>query len=399
MNTEHGTHPSLFKSYWMAGFEGATHINSTGKRLDMVASTQHDIQVDSDYAMLRDVGIQVVRESVRWHLIERGGQFDFSSLLPMLRAANEHGVQVNWTLCHYGWPDDLDVFSPSFVHRFERFVGEVARFVADHSNAEPFYSPINEISFICWAICHSSTMYPYARHGKGRDHELKRQLVRAAIAAVEAIWEVDPRARIVHVDPIIHVIAPPGRPDLEDAARAMRNSMYESWDMLCGSRDEDLGGDAKYLDIIAVNYYHTNQWEYLTNDRLFWHLKDPRRLPLHCLLQEVYERYRVPMIIGETSHVGIGRGEWIKEIAAEACKAQQLGVPLEGICLYPIIDRTDWDNDHHWHNSGLWDVQPDPDGLLRRVIDEPYLRDLQDAQRLLAQEECKYRPPSQAQTS
>jgi hypothetical protein len=205
---------------------------------------------------------------------------------------------------------------------------------------------------------------------------------------------VDPRARIVHVDPIIHVIAPPGRPDLEEAARATRNSMYESWDMLRGSRDEDLGGDPKYLDIIAVNYYHTNQWEYLTNDRLFWHLKDPRRLPLHCLLQEVYERYRVPMIIGETSHIGIGRGEWIKEIAAEACKARQLGVPLEGICLYPIIDRTDWDNDHHWHNSGLWDLEPNPSGFLRRVIDEPYLRDLQEAQRLLAQEECKYRPPS-----
>ena len=36
-------------------------------------------------------------------------------------------------------------------------------------------------------------MFPYAR---GRDGELKRQLVRAAIAAAEAIWDVDRRARI-----------------------------------------------------------------------------------------------------------------------------------------------------------------------------------------------------------
>lgn len=245
--------PALLKSFWMAGFEGASHINSSGKRLDMVHSTHHDLLVDSDYAMLCEVGIQVVRESVRWHLIERGGRFDFSSLAPMLRAANEHGVQVNWTLCHYGWPDDLDLFSPDFVHRLARFSAEVARFVADHGNAEPVYSPINEISFICWAVCHSDLMYPYAVHSKGRDNELKRQLVRAAIEAIEAVWEVDPRARIIHIDPIIHIIAPPGRPDLEDAARARRASMFGAWDMLRGSRDEDLGGDPKYLDIIGVN--------------------------------------------------------------------------------------------------------------------------------------------------
>lgn len=380
----------------MAGFEGASHINRSGKRLDMVAATQHDRHIDSDYAMLREVGIQVVRESLRWHLIERYGQFDFSSLLPMLRAANEHGVQVIWTLCHYGWPDDLDLFAPSFVRRFARFAGEAAHFIADHSNAEPFYSPINEISFICWAVCHSATMYPYAIHGKGRDDELKRHLVRATLEAIEALWAVDPRARIVHVDPIIHIIAPPGRPDLEEAARAQRASMFEAWDMLRGSRDADLGGDPKYLDIIAVNYYHSNQWEYLSNDRLFWHLGDPRRMPLHQLLREVYERYRVPLIIGETSHVGVGRGQWIREIADAVCKAQQLGVPMEGICLYPIIDRTDWDNDHHWHNSGLWDLVPDGNGVLQRVIDPPYLADFLEAQRHLSQEECQRHPPPES---
>ncbi|WP_133718532.1 glycoside hydrolase family 1 protein [Methylocaldum gracile] len=392
MTTDHIA-PALLKSFWMAGFEGASHINSSGKRLDMVHSTHHDLLVDSDYAMMREVGIQVVRESVRWHLIERGGRFDFSSLAPMLRAATEHGVQVNWTLCHYGWPDDLDLFSPAFVHRFARFSAEVARFIADHSNAEPVYSPINEISFICWAVCHSDLMYPYAVHSKGRDNELKRQLVRAAIEAIEAVWEVDPRARIIHIDPIIHIIAPPGRPDLEDAARAQRASMFEAWDMLRGSRDEDLGGDPKYLDIIGVNYYHSNQWEYLTNDRLHWHLGDPRRMPLHRLLQEVYERYQVPMIIGETSHVGAGRGQWIREIAEEVCRARQLGVPVEGVCLYPIVDRTDWENDHHWHNSGLWDVEPDEEGVLRRVINQAYLDDFLEAQRHLNRQECKLQHP------
>jgi beta-glucosidase/6-phospho-beta-glucosidase/beta-galactosidase len=152
------SNPTLPKSFWIAGFEGASHINSSGRRLDMVHATQHGRLIDEDYAMLREVGIQVVRESLRWHLIERYGQFDFSSLQPMLDAANRHGVQVIWTLCHYGWPDDVDLFSPKFVPRVIRFVGEVAQYIAERSIAEPLYSPVNEISFICWAICHSDLM-------------------------------------------------------------------------------------------------------------------------------------------------------------------------------------------------------------------------------------------------
>lgn len=380
--------PALFKSFWMAGFEGASHINSSGKRLDMVQATQHDRLVEADYAMLREAHIRVVRESMRWHLIERHGRFDFSTLAPMLRAANAQGVQVLWTLCHYGWPEDLELFSPEFPGRFARFCAAVAGYIADHSNAEPFYSPINEISFICWAVCHSDLMSPYSVGSHGRDDELKRQLVRASIESIEAVWAVDPRARIVHVDPIIHVIAPPGRPDLAEAARRQRDSMFEAWDMLRGSRDGDLGGAPKYLDIIGVNYYHSNQWEYLTNDRLFWHLGDPRRVPLRDLLREVHERYRVPIIVGETSHVGGGRAQWVREIADEVCAARRMGVPLEGVCLYPIVDRTDWENDQHWHNSGLWNVEPDGQGGLRRVADAPYLAELLAAQRRLAQEGC-----------
>jgi UDP-galactopyranose mutase len=120
---------------------------------------------------------------------------------------------------------------------------------------------------------------------------------------------------------------------------------------------------------------------------LHWHLGDPRRMPLSQLLKEVHDRYEVPILIGETSHVGQGRGQWILELADEVCKAQQMGVPLEGICLYPIIDRTDWENDHHWHNSGLWDMEPDDQGVLRRKLYPAYFEDFLKAQRQIAHQE------------
>ena len=66
-------------------------------------------------------GLTTVRETVRWHLVEPSeGRFDFRTLEPMVEAAKRHRLQILWTLCHYGWPDGLDLLSASFVGRFSR---------------------------------------------------------------------------------------------------------------------------------------------------------------------------------------------------------------------------------------------------------------------------------------
>src|SRR5436305_870912 len=109
--------PDLFRSFWIAGFECSSHINSLGVRLDMTAALQHDVCAVEDYRRLREVGIATARDGLRWHLIDRGGAFDWSSWIPMLEAARREGVQVVWDLFHYGWPDNLDIFSAAFVDR------------------------------------------------------------------------------------------------------------------------------------------------------------------------------------------------------------------------------------------------------------------------------------------
>src|SRR6188768_654105 len=154
--------PHVFDSFWMGGFEAATHVNGSGRRLDMIAATEHDVQVDEDYARLRSLGIRTVRDAVRWHLIEDGGRFDFSSLAPMVVAAERHGMQVMWTLLHYGVPEDVDFFDDDFPLRFARFSAEVAQFIRSHSKRLPFYTPINEISFLSWAAGEVGWFSPFA---------------------------------------------------------------------------------------------------------------------------------------------------------------------------------------------------------------------------------------------
>jgi beta-glucosidase/6-phospho-beta-glucosidase/beta-galactosidase len=370
----------LFRSFWLAGFESAYHLNKHGRRIDMLAATQHDTQAEEDYALLRQVGIRTARDGIRWHLVDRGGHYDFSSFAPMHAAARRQGIQAIWTLCHYGSPDGTDILSAAFVERFARYCRAVAEFVAAQSDEIPLYTPINEISFLSWAG-DVGYIYPEAQ---GRGHELKRQLVRATVAGVEAIWSVDPRARIVYVDPLIHVVPPRGRPELEHRAAAQRHGQFEAWDMIAGLREPELGGAPRYLDVMGFNFYHANQWEHPGEGpeaRLRWEdtPRDVRWVPLHRLLADVYARYRRPLFIGETSHFGVGRGAWIAEVADEVLLALEAGVPVEGICIYPILDRPDWDEAAHWHNSGLWDLAPER-GVLERVLNQPYYAALRAAQ-------------------
>jgi beta-glucosidase/6-phospho-beta-glucosidase/beta-galactosidase len=364
----------------MAGFESACHINEAGKRLDMIQATQHDVFVDEDYERLLAFGMRTVRDTVRWHLVERApGTYDFSSLRGQVSSARRHGIQVIWDLCHYGWPDDVGLFLPSFIDRFADFCRATTAYLRGESDEPLFVTPINEISFLSWAAGEVGWFHPFARHRGG---EVKRQLIRAAIAAIEAIWDVDPDSRIVHVEPLIHVVPPKGKPDVDGRAAAYRESQYEAWEMLAGRIAPELGGHPKYLDILGVNFYHDNQWEHPGGEKIHWHIhpRDERWVPFNRLIAEAYERYRRPIFVAETSHVGVGRAEWIHEMTAEICLALERGVPVEGVCLYPILDRFEWDNPKHWHNSGLWDYDHRPDGRFVRVLNDVYADELRRCQ-------------------
>src|SRR6185437_8174390 len=194
---------------------------------------------------------------------------------------------------------------------------------------QPFLAPVNEISFFSWAGGDVAYVNPFAT---GRGPELKRQLVRAALQASDALRSELPRARLVSPEPVIHIVGDPARPDDVRSAEAYRLSMFEAWDMLSGRICPELGGAESYLDIIGVNYYDRNQWwnfgKTITRD-------EPEYRPFHKILEEVYSRYRRPMFVAETGTENAGRPAWLSYIGGEVRTAMDKGVPMHGICLYP----------------------------------------------------------------
>lgn len=344
----------LFQSFVQGGFECSTHRlrpregQQKGRRLDVIAATNHDIYTASDYRQLASHSIRTVRDGLRWHLVEPApGQYDWSSFWPMLEAANKTGTQVIWDLLHYGWPDDIDIWSPKFVDRFARFAANVAQFVKDRTDAVPFYSPVNEISFFSWGGGDAAYLNPFAR---GRGFELKVQLARASIAAMEAVLAVDPRARFVHCDPVINVITDPSRPWERGVAEGHRQSQFQGWDLISGHMWPQIGGAEHYLDIIGVNYYYNNQWIHGGPPIDMDH---PLYKPFRTILTETYARYGKPIFIAETGIEGDRRASWMTYIHREVKAAMSQGVPIEGICLYPIVNHPGWDDDRACENGLL----------------------------------------------
>ncbi|GAB3302673.1 amine oxidase [Hymenobacter tenuis] len=379
------THTNPFQSFWMAGFECTDQLNAFGNRVDFLTLTGHLELLDEDYQAIQSFGMSTVREGIRWSQVERQPyQYDWSTVQVLLDAGARNNVQQIWDLCHFGYPDDLTPLHPMFARRFAHLC---RAFVDFYRSQRPddvlIVTPINEVSFMSWLGGDVRGTSPYC---VGQGWEVKRGLMRAYIEGVAALQEADPGIRILTTEPLINIVPRHGaRPAEARRAREFDTNQFQSVDMLAGRLCPELGGRPEYLDLLGFNYYYDNQWQQDPHQTLPWmnEHNDPRWRPLSHLLNKAYRRYGRPVVLTETSHPGEDRPLWLRMIAHEAVRTLQAGVPLLGICLYPIIDRPDWDHLTPWHRAGLWDAdtsQPNPG--LTRVLDIPSADALLEAQQV-----------------
>ena len=374
--------PGIFPTFFISGFECSTFLWRDKKRRNLVVETQHDRHVQEDYDLLHRLGIAVAREGIPWPLVDNKGRYDFAIIDPMIEAMNRAQILPIWDLCHYGYPDHLDPFADDFADAFARYCRAAAEYVVPRVRGPHFFTPINEITFFAFIGGEWGWVAPYRNTREDR-FRLRLALCRAAIAGVRAIREVAPEARMVHIDPLVQVVAPRDRPDLAEAAhRETYDDTFLAWDVLFGSRHPELGGSPEILDIVGANNYSFGQMEYREQGpHAALDPSDDRIKPLCDLLSLVWERYKRPMIIGETSGLREGREEWLRDVMEECLAAVAGGMDMHGICLFPGADMPDW-HTGEWLHNGICDLVED-NGDLRRVPYEPFVQELRRWQKEL----------------
>lgn len=355
----------LFRGFFLGGFECSCQKLQSGRRLDLLRSTRHDEFADVDYQRMRAIGMTACREGVSWVDAARDG-LDFSSVSSRIRAARRHGVEVLWDLMHFGWPDDVDLFSPAFIAQFGRYARAFAHFYACESDRPLTVAPINEISFLSWAGGDVRCMNPFL---SARGDEMKVQLVRATIEAIEAIRDEVPAARFLQPEPVINIVPSEEHPKTWRRVECDNLLQYETWDMLCGRTWQSLGGHPRYLDIVGLNFYSDNQFML---DGTTIARDDSRYRPFSEMLLEVWRRYQRPMIVSETGHEGEARAPWLRYVSDESVAAMGQGCELHGITLYPVLNTLGWEDDRDCLN-GLWGHANDAG---ERLVDAPLAQEI-----------------------
>ncbi len=327
------------------------------------------------------LGAQAVREAVRWPTVDRGGRLDLAEVRRLARAGRAAGVTQLWDLMHYGYPDDVAPFSNLFVERFARYCGEVAECCARRRRGPSTLRPSTK-SLTTPGPGRGRLHGPF---GRGRGGDLKRQLVRAAVQGMNAVWRVDPDAVALSVDPLVRQHAPAGRPDLaEGAAFFNEHVVFEAFDLLAGRLEPELGGSRRHLGVVGLNYYACNQWTVPTPEepQRFFSPDDDRWLPLHEQLWPCNSA-TAARSLWPRRRVGPQRASWLERLTLEAKAAHAAGVDLQGVCLYPVITSPDWEDPTAFFDGGVFDVTPDEDGCLRRVLSPDVETALRAAQKEL----------------
>jgi beta-glucosidase/6-phospho-beta-glucosidase/beta-galactosidase len=361
-----------FTSFWMAGFECTDKLNRFGTRVDFLSVTGHLQKLDEDYKNLSSLSMRTVREGIRWSVVEKTPfNYNWKDVEKIVIAATENDLQVVWDLCHFGFPDDLTPLHPMFPKRFSELCRAFVRFYRSlNRNDSLIVTPFNEVSFLAWLGGEVGGTSPFCT---GYGIETKYKLMKAYIEGIEAIKHEDNNTRILTTEPLVNMVPPLFATQKQlKHAKVSNESQFEVLEILSGNMYPELRGKPEYVDIIGCNYYYNNQWVAGTPEILPWvnYNNDPRWQPMSTLIKKVFDRYQRPIVLSETSHPKEDRPSWMNFVADECINIIEAGVPLWGICWYPVIDRPDWDHLQPWHHAGVWDID-NSEGKLERILHEP----------------------------
>jgi len=110
---------------------------------------------------------------------------------------------------------------------------------------------------------------------------------------------------------------------------------------------EDLVENAIELDVLGMNFYPQWSTKLLYIDKrgkLAFQETEPEGHGFKDMIRDYYERYKVPIMITETSAVGSDeiRERWLESSVSMIKDLRQSSVPVIGYTWFPLFTMIDW---------------------------------------------------------
>jgi beta-glucosidase len=321
---------------------------------DIFESTGHDVRWKQDLGLLTSCGVHRLRYPVRWHRVEHDeGHFDWRYTDEVLLHLRDNGFQPIIDLVHHtSYPKWLEggFADPRFRAAYLRYTEEFAKrypWVQE-------YTLFNEPFSTLFLTGHEAIWPPYQ---KGLENFVSQILnVLPALAeASRAYADLLPGAKHVWVDTCEHHTgtgaggSATARMANERRFLVIDSFLGRGYDPAGPMADllRDAGGEALQvlepgrIDVLGLDYYAHCQWHF---DDTGGAPNTPYPLPLAQQIHMYWDRYRLPCLVSETNILGRAsdRATWFKYVLEQCELARQMGVPLEGLCWFPVIDSTDW---------------------------------------------------------
>jgi beta-glucosidase/6-phospho-beta-glucosidase/beta-galactosidase len=351
---------------WAAGIENTfvPQVRNGHRPLDEYELMGHYEHWREDLTLGRELGLKAMRWGVPWYKVEpEKDKFDWSwtdQVIPFL--VEELKILPIIDLMHYGCPFWL---KREFANRDypERVATYAAAFAERYKHLISWYTPLNE-PIINSLMCGMRGLWaPYLKGDSGYIR-IMLQLARGIIRTVQALKQIDPSSVMVHVEAT--GLTRTVRADLAALAREEQyrgflcydlisgrlthDHLLFSWLVRNGASPDDLDEIARNpidLDVLGLNFYPQWSTKLLHIDkrgRLAFSETEPEGDGFKELITHYYERYKVPVMITETSAVGSDevRQRWLKSSVSMIRDLRSHGVPVVGYTWFPLFTMIDW---------------------------------------------------------
>ncbi|TFW09379.1 NAD-dependent epimerase/dehydratase family protein [Oxalobacteraceae bacterium OM1] len=359
--------------------------------------TGHTDRLD-DLDRIAALGIRTLRYPVLWETIspDHPDQCRWDWHDERLNRLRELGIAPIAGLVHHGsGPRYTNLLDPAFPEMLARH----AERVAQRYPWIEMYTPVNEPLTTARFSGMYGHWYP---HGRSEATMLQALYIecRGVQLAMEAIRRVNPNAKLVQTDDLGKTFA---FPNLKEEVEYQNSRRWLSFDLLCGRIDRKHSWYRRFLDagiteaqlaefverpptpdVIGINHYVTSErWldrRLRDYPKAFNAPDHPHYVDVHATrvpyvadqlgpearLREVWERYRLPIVVTEAHHGGARDDQlrWLHQFwkAAETLRAE--GADIRAVTVWSIFGCVDWNTllmvKSGFYESGLFDARCNP---------------------------------------